>query len=84
MEIYLFIIIENFWIDISSLQFDVLIQITNIKPDDEVKSSKYIVKINITLLNLPCWKYKYAININLKQTSNTTKIQDYYLVMSVS
>ena len=52
MEIYLFIIIENFWIDISSLQFDVLIQITNIKPDDEVKSSKYIVKINITLLNL--------------------------------
>ena len=71
-------------IDITSLQFDVLIQITNIKPDDKVKSSKYIVKINITLLNLPFWKYKYAININLKQTSNTTKIQDYYLVMSVS
>ena len=25
------------------------------RPGDEVKSSKYIVKINITLLNLPCW-----------------------------
>ena len=25
------------------------------RPDDEAKSSKYIVNINITLLNLPCW-----------------------------